>query len=189
MKRIVVMTLALLATSTGVAHAQAMPDFGWLTDGRRHGIGDIVTIVVDEYTAASADRATSAVEDRSTDVAVGGRMGSTTVDINGGSGLGYGSTQRGRDIRADRLNSEVSVRVVEVLADGNLSIEGTKTVTIDDHTQEVTVRGVLRAQDILADNTVMSWRIADVEVLYETNGELAKADKGMISRLLGWIIP
>ena len=64
-----------------------------------------------------------------------------------------------------------------------------KTVVIDDHTQEVTVRGILRPQDILADNTVLSWRIADVEVMYATEGNLAKAVKSMIAKILGWIIP
>lgn len=189
MRRVLMMTSALAMGLSSPAAAQAMPDFGWLTDGRRHGIGDIVTIVVDEYTAASADRATSALEDRGMDLGVGARMGTTTIDATSGTFLTNESMQRGRDVRQDRLNSEVSVRVTEMLDDGNLQIEGTKTVTIDDHTQEVTVRGVLRPQDITDDNTVLSWRIADVEVLYSTNGNLAKADKSMIAKILGWIIP
>lgn len=188
MKRWAIAGISALCVASPL-EAQVVADYGWLTDGRRYRVGDIVTVVVDEYTAASADRTTSALEGRSTDAGVGGRLGSTVVDGSLGSTLANESTQRGRDIRQDRLNSEVSVRVTEVQADGTLSIEGTKTVMIDDHTQEVTVRGVLRPQDILADNTVLSWRIADVEVEYTTNGELAKADKSMISKILGWIIP
>lgn len=183
-----VMGLGMLFVLAAPASGQAA-DYGWLTDGRRYGVGDIVTIVVDEYTAASADRATSALEDRGTDAGVRGGLGSTLVDGNMGSFLTNESTRRGRDFRQDRLNSEVSVRVTEVGEDGNLRIEGTKTVVIDDHTQEVTVRGILRPQDILADNTVLSWRIADVEVLYSAEGDLAKADKSMIAKILGWIIP
>ncbi len=189
MRRALVIACGLAIGAPCAVSAQAVPDFGWLTDGRRHGVGDIVTIVVDEYTAASADRATSALEDRGLELGVRGGTGSTNVDANGTSFLANESLRRGRDIRQDRLNSEVSVRVTEMLDDGNLQVEGTKTVTIDDHTQEVTVRGVLRPQDILSDNTVLSWRIADVEVLYSTNGNLAKADKSMIAKILGWIIP
>ena len=123
-------------------------DFGWLADGRRFQVGDIITVVVDEYTSASADRATSALEDRRTDAGLGLRANTTVVDGTVGSFLGNESMQRGRDYRQDRLNSEVSVRVTEVENGGGLRIEGTKILVIDEHEQEVTVRGVIRPQDI-----------------------------------------
>ncbi len=186
--------LVAAALSPGAASAQVpagppAPDFGWLADGRRFQIGDIVTVVVDEFTAASADRSTSAIEDRRTDAGVGVRMNASGGDGTLGSFLGNESLQRGRDYRQDRLNSEVSVRVTEVEPNGALRVEGRKLLTIDEHEQEVTVRGVIRPQDITSENTVESWRIAEVEVLYATDGSLAKADKSLIGRLLGWIIP
>lgn len=182
---------ALMALLPAVASAQVplTVDMGWLMDGRRYAVGDIVTVVVDEYTAASADRTSSASQERGTDAGLRVNAAGTAIDGSLSSGLGYGSSQRGRDYRQDRLNSEVSVRVTEVEASGHLRIEGTKILTIDEHEQEVTVRGVLRPQDIMANNTIESWRIAEVEVLYATDGSLAEADKGIISKLLGFIIP
>ena len=164
-------------------------DYGWLADGRRFSIGDIVTVVVDEFTSASADRSSSAQEDRGVDGGAGFGFDGTTMNGNVSSGLGYESMQRGRDYRQDRLNSQVSVRVMEVEPNGALRIEGTKTLMIDEHEQDVTVRGLIRPQDITARNTVASWRIAEVEVLYATDGSLATADKGIISKFFGWIIP
>lgn len=164
-------------------------DFGWFSDGRRFTVGDIVTVVVDEYTSASADRATSALEDRRTDAGLGVNANGTQVDGSLGSFLGNESTQRGRDYRQDRFNAEVSVRVTEVEPGGALRVEGTKTVMIDEHEQEVTVRGIVRPQDISSRNTVDSWRIAEVEVLYASDGSLVTADKGILSRLLAFIIP
>ena len=189
-------TLIVLAFLVG-APAQALaqqaplvlPDFGWLADGRRFVVGDIITVVVDEYTSASADRRTDALEDRSTDAGVVFRTGSTTGGGDMGSFLGNQSTQRGRDVRQDRLNSEVTVRVTEVEANGALRIEGTKTLFIDEHEQEITVRGIIRPQDISSMNTIDSWRVADAEILYSAEGELGKAKKGILSRLLGFIIP
>lgn len=166
-----------------------IPDYGWLADGRRFAVGDIITVMVDEYTAASADRQTDALEDRSTDAGATLRTGSTTAGGDLGSFLGHQSTQRGRDIRQDRLNSEVTVRVTEVEGSGALRIEGTKTLIIDDHEQEVTVRGVIRPQDITSRNTIDSWRVADAEVLYATEGELGKPKKGLLSKILAFIIP
>jgi len=81
------------------------------------------------------------------------------------------------------------VRVTEVEAGGMLRVEGTKSVIIDEHEQEVTVRGVIRPQDITASNTITSWRIAEVEVLYAVEGSLARASKSLIGRLFGWIVP
>lgn len=181
--------LCLAPAGTGAQVVGTGLDFGWLADGRRFDVGDIITVRVDEYTSASADRATSALEDRSTDAGVGLRMNGTSADGTLGSYLGNESMQRGRDYRQDRLNSEVSVRVTEVEAGGALRVEGTKMLVIDEHEQEVTVRGVVRPQDITSGNTVESWRIAEVEVSYSTDGSLATADKGILSKLLGFIIP
>lgn len=190
------LALALLGVVPGPAALSAQapagplrPDFGWLADGRRFLVGDIITVVVDEFTAASADRSTSAIEDRRTDAGAGGRLNTSGGDLVVGTFLGNESLQRGRDYRQDRLNSEVSVRVTDVEPNGALRVEGRKMLTIDEHEQEVMVRGVIRPQDITSDNTVESWRVAEVEVMYTTDGSLAKADKGILGRLLGWIIP
>ena len=177
------------------AHAQVagvIGDWGWLSDGRRFTVGDIITVMVDEYTSASADRSTSAAEGRAVDIDLGARVsGVTNFSVDGGleSALENESGRRGRDIRRDRLDSQVSVRVTEVEAGGMLRVEGTKSVIIDEHEQEVTVRGVIRPQDITASNTITSWRIAEVEVLYAVEGSLARASKSLIGRLFGWIVP
>jgi flagellar L-ring protein precursor FlgH len=61
-------------------------------------------------------------------------------------------------------------------------------LVIDEHEQEVTVRGVIRPQDINAMNTVDSWRLAEAEILYSAEGSLGQAEKSFFSRLLGWIL-
>jgi flagellar L-ring protein precursor FlgH len=189
---VLVVALAPLSLTPSTVLAQGQPpllDLGWLADGRRFLVGDIITVVVDEYTSASADRATSALQDRSSDAGVSvtatGRGGEGTL----GSFTGSQSTQRGRDIRQDRLTSEVSVRVTGLEPNGALRVEGKKMLVIDEHEQEVTVRGVIRPQDITSQNTVDSWRIAEAEVLYATDGKLGKPDRGIIMKLLGFIIP
>jgi len=168
--------------------APPLPDFGWFADGRRFQVGDIITIMVDEFTSASADRATSASEDRGSGA---GLSVDGPADFNGGlnSSIGSESTRRGRDVRQDRLRSEVSVRVTDVEGNGVLRIEGTKMLTIDEHDQEVTVRGVIRSQDVTSMNTVDSWRLAEAEVLYSADGKLGQPEKGILMKLLGFIIP
>lgn len=186
------LSLVLLLAFPVGAIAQAVPvslDMGWLSDGRRFAVGDIITVVVDEYTSASADRATSALQDRSSDAGVSVRAQGSGGEGSLGSFMGSQSTQRGRDVRQDRLTSEVSVRVTALEPNGALRVEGTKMLVIDEHEQEVTVRGVIRPQDITSRNTVDSWRIAEAEVLYATDGKLGQPDRGILMKLLGFIIP
>ena len=189
MRAMLVSALLLVAASpSGAQQAPvAIADFGWLADGRRFQVGDIIMVVVDEFTSASADRETSALEDRATDAGAGFNVNGSSADGSLGTFLGSESTRRGRDVRQDRLTSEVSVRVVEVEANGSLRVEGTKVLVIDEHEQEVTVRGVIRPQDISALNTVDSWRVAEAEILYSAEGTLGEAEKSIWARFLGWI--
>lgn len=167
--------------------------FGWLTDARMYRVGDVITILVDEYTAASADRSTVATEERSSELGGSASVagGSTGFGQNGrlGTGVAGDSYRRGRDTRQDRLNSEITARVVEVNPDGSLRLEGRKKLVIDKHEQEVVVSGWIRPNDVAPGNTIESWRMADAEILYSTNGELGKPNKSIIMKLLGFIWP
>lgn len=167
--------------------------YGWLTDAGMYRVGDVITILVDEYTAASADRSTVATEERSSEL--GGRAqvaGGTSgfgQDARLGTGVAGDSYRRGRDTRQDRLQSEITARVVEVNPDGSLRLEGRKKLVIDQHEQEVVVTGLIRPNDVAPGNTIESWRLAEAEILYSTNGELGKPKKSIIMKLLGFIWP
>jgi flagellar L-ring protein precursor FlgH len=185
------LVLAILSSPIGATAQQPAPpqvDLRWFADGRRFQVGDVVTVVVDELTTASADRSTTELQDRTADA--GGAFSSNRqgADANLQTFLGSESTRQGRDLRQDRLASEVSVRVTAVEPNGTLRVEGSKVLVIDDHEQQVTVRGFIRTQDISALNTVESWRIAEAEVLYSTDGTLGDTERSMLMRLLGWIL-
>lgn len=184
---------ALLLPSVGEAQAgppQAGPPIrsSWVSDRMSYEVGDIVTILIDELTLASADRNETASNERGRDVSVGVGTGSGT---SGGSLRTENDVQRrtrGESSRRERFSAELSARVVEVTGAGTLRLEAVKKLQIDEHEQEVTVRGWVRAEDVSVANTVESWRIADAEILYGSNGELGKSG-GIWSKLLDLIIP
>jgi flagellar L-ring protein precursor FlgH len=64
---------------------------------------------------------------------------------------------------------------VHVLPNGNLVVEGVKTVTVNSETQVVMLRGVVRPIDISAINTVISDRIAAMEVRVNGKGVVQDA--------------
>ncbi len=177
---------ALLLASPLAAQAPR----SWTMDRRHFEVGDVISVLLDEYTLASANRNDMAEEQRT-----GSLEGSASYDgtVLGRAGLetdrGARSRDRGESVRRDRLAGEMTVRVVEVDDRGLLRVEGTKRVTVDRHQQEMTLTGWVRPEDVPAHNVMESWRIADATIEYTSTGDLGKPKKGLISRILGWIWP
>jgi flagellar L-ring protein precursor FlgH len=162
----------------------------WTSDRRDFAVGDIITVIVDEYTAASANKGNVATDEkrRSMDVGAelpsGGGKGVSIDSRNDGS-----SRQRGEATRANRFRGEISVRVVSVSKEGNLEIKGSKLVDIDENKQTMTLSGWVRPQDISARDYIESSRIADAQLVYEAKGNLGKPRGGILTRVLGVIWP
>jgi flagellar L-ring protein precursor FlgH len=187
-------TLALLPPTAGAQEAPPPPAAGpplrtsWTSDRIPLQVGDVVTILIDELTQASADRDEYTTRNRDRDVSLLG--GSATAP----SGMGLRTRndlrdgQSGESSRRNRFTAELSTRVVEVGPGGILRIEGTKKMKLDDHEEEVTIRGWIRPHDVTAGHTVDSWRVADAEIMYTSNGSLVKTG-GIWSKILDLIIP
>ena len=160
----------------------------WLSDRRSIGVGQIITILIDEQTVASADKEVSSVRDRNRDLSVAAGSGGSMSGGGLRTNNDVSDRQRGESSRRERFAAEISARVTELGPNGLLRVEGAKKVQIDEHEQEVIVRGWVRASDVSIQNTIQSWRIADAEILYDSNDELGKSG-GFWSKLLDLIIP
>jgi len=160
----------------------------WVSDRMAYQVGDIVTILIDELTLASADKNVTNSRERGRDVSLGLGTGGSTSGGSLSTGNDLRDRTRGESSRRERFSAELSARVVEVSPAGTLRIEASKKLQIDEHEQEVVVRGWVRAEDVSVDNTVDSWRVADAEIVYGSNGALGKSG-GIWSKLLDLIIP
>jgi flagellar L-ring protein precursor FlgH len=90
--------------------------------------------------------------------------------------------------RSDRVTGRITARVVKVLDNGNLLIEGRRAVLVNGETQVITLSGVIRPQDVTATNTVASDQISDAEIQMTGRGILADAQRpGLLYRLLDWL--
>lgn len=160
----------------------------WTSDRAPLRVGDVVTILVDELTQVSAGSDEVASRDRDREMGLGaaaqGRGASGSLRTNND----VARRDRGETSRRQRFTAELGARVVEVGPGGMLRLEGVRKVRVDKHEQEVVVRGWVRPNDVAMDNTVQSWRVADAEILYTSNGSLTKAG-GVWSRLLELIVP
>ncbi len=96
---------------------------------------------------------------------------------------GSGSTSRSSNILAT-----VAVSVKDVLPDGNLYIEGTHKVSVNEERQEIKVSGIIRPKDITAWNTVYSYQVANAEVAVKGTGAVGEASSpGLIMRILNFL--
>jgi flagellar L-ring protein FlgH len=163
----------------------------WTTDRRDFVVGDVITIVVDELTVASADKSNVDSKDRGTDAGLGWSTpgGSSASSVTFRTKLDAASAARGQARRRDVLTTELSARVVSIEEGGLLKVEGSRTIKLDKNEQKVTITGFVRAQDISARNFVESWRLANAELAYESKGDLANPKQGILTKILGILWP
>lgn len=172
-----------IAADSALAAASARPVrrvVSWTADRRAFVEGDLLTVFVDEQVIAAASADEYASDDRR--MGRGATLGSTRLTAR--LDADTRSDERGVSNRNERFRTEITVRVLEVQA-GNLRVEGTKNFKVDDHEQEVVLRGWVRPQDVSGVNIIDAWRVANLEFLYESNGELIKPKQGMLQKLLG----
>ncbi|HLC41844.1 MAG TPA: flagellar basal body L-ring protein FlgH [Methylomirabilota bacterium] len=90
--------------------------------------------------------------------------------------------------RSDKVTAQISARVVKVLENGAMLIEGRRAVAVNDEVQFLVLSGLVRSEDVTPDNTVKSTQIADAEIRMEGSGVLAEKQRpGILNRLLDWL--
>ena len=77
------------------------------------------------------------------------------------------------------LKGSLAVTVVEVLANGNLMVRGEKKLGLAEGTEVIQVSGIIRPQDVGPNSTVQSLRVANAQIAYRGNGDVANAAKAV----------
>jgi flagellar L-ring protein precursor FlgH len=109
------------------------------------------------------------------------------ASLSGESQLsGEGSTSR-----ETLLSTTVAARVTHVLPNGLLVVEGAKYLQVNSEQQTVTVRGVVRQEDLNPGNIVRSDRISQLEVRINGKGVVGDAVRRpfFLYRLLLGLLP
>lgn len=139
-------------------------------DKRAYREGDILTVRISMNDRADFEN----VSERETE-AGGGIVGAGTFDafhMNPSASIDAeinlkGSAQRGGSInRAERIRLSVAAVVIRASPNGNLVIAGTQEVRLNHELRLLTVEGVVRASDILPDNTIPYEKIAEARISY-----------------------
>jgi flagellar L-ring protein precursor FlgH len=167
----------------------------WTADRRDYVVGDIITVLIDEYTLASANKDNTAIDNKRRVMDVGASLpasegaASTNPSASINSSNNGQRDQHGNASRGNRFVGEMSVRVTAITKEGNLQLKGVKTVDVDKNKQQLTLSGFVRPRDISTRDIVESSRIADAQITYTAKGSLGKAGGGLLTRILGVFWP
>lgn len=166
-----------------IYHASTNRDI--YSDGRAHRVGDIITINLTESTQSSKQSSTSI--DKSTDLnlPVPNVMGEPltvfgrelSAGVSGDSGFEGDSSSNMRN----QLSGNITATVHEIYPNGVMLVRGEKWLTLNQGDEYIRISGLVRPQDVGADNTLDSMRLADARITYSGTGATADAN------VMGWI--
>ena len=156
---------------------------------------DFVTVIISDHASASTAGNTTSTRKSSANSSISALAGvtrptgpwanlvgaTTNAQLNG-----QGQTNRSSD-----LTTNLTARVIAVLPNGDLIVEGSKLVQINSEKQKVTLRGIVRWNDITPNNQVSSDRLAELEVLIDGRGVINDAVRrpNFLYRLLLGLLP
>jgi flagellar L-ring protein precursor FlgH len=152
--------------------------------------GDILTVIINESAKADARSGTNTSKENSISAQSNGGTG--FFDFIPGFGFGAGNKVdydgEGNTSRKGSLTARISARVIDVLDNGNLVIEGSKKVTINDEDEIIKISGIVRPADIAPGNTIFSHNIANADIVYSGKGVASTGQRpGPFARLFNWI--
>jgi flagellar L-ring protein precursor FlgH len=190
MKVLMMMSVALLSVST--LTAQDMRNNlsrSLFADQKANRVGDAVTVLIVENSSAVNDAKTAT--SRGSDLSLSGNVsisGGTNKTV--GAGIGTGNKFNGEGTTSNRgsVRAKISAHVDSVLANGNLAISGSRSITINGEEQKILLSGFVRPSDIMADNSVYSFNIADATIVIQGEGSLSKVQEpGWLTKIFHWL--
>jgi len=178
----------LLTLSASLCLAQMYTSL--YSDHKSFSIGDILTVNISE--ASKASSSSQSRTGRSQDVEMGIDPGVGPLRFIPMAGYSGGSSNSfkgdANTTRDASLSSKMTVRIVDIDLNGNLMIEGSRIVSINGEDETTTLQGIVRSQDVAADNSIYSHHIADAKISYSGKGPVNEGSKvGLISRFFNFL--
>jgi flagellar L-ring protein precursor FlgH len=165
------------------------------SDLRASQIDDMIPILVAESASAVVQGASKTQRQSGVNSSITA-AGGVTKPLGPWTNLAGATTQtqldgQGTTSRSTQLTTALSARVAQVLPNGYLVIEGNKDVGVNSERQTVTVRGIIRPNDLSTGNTVRSDQIAQLELKVNGKGVVGDAVRrpNILYRILLGLLP
>lgn len=202
-----VLAAALAASGTIALAPAARGDSLWktpvarpmLADKRAAKVGDLLTVIVQENNSAAKDKNTKTTKSAGMDASIASFFYSPAASgllTSGGQmpALKYNSKNDfeggGTINNSERILARLAVRVIDVLPNRNLMIEGSRETAFSGEQQTIVLRGVIRPEDITSANAVYSYNISDAAIKFVSKGTLSDSQrKGWFTKIWDKVSP
>lgn len=179
--------LALLL-GINVAHAESLIDVksyrALTSDHRAYRIGEPIVILVIESTRAEST-ANTGVQNN---VSISGSYGDDSNNYSAGVAVGGKNDGSGQTSRKGQATTQLSTRVTEIIGVGLFRIEGEHNLVVNGEHQRIVLSGIIRAEDIAKDNSILSNRIADAHVKIIGSGDVSDAQRqSILYKVFKWL--
>jgi len=181
-------------------------DDNLFADTKARKVNDIITVIISEKIKQSVQDSKKLSESNNDNGGLFNATGSGNGYLNGHKLFSLGKT--GVDMLFPSMNSKrgyngsgsqqsdasfqtsISARIIKVLQNGNYFIEGSREIYLNGEKQIIQISGVIRPQDISADNTIDSKYIADAKIMYKTEGDIKRyTDQNWFAKFWDAIAP
>jgi len=159
-----------------------------LEDIKPRHVGDMLTVTLEEKTDATKTANTETKKENDIAVATATLLGAPITAKNreilaSKLASNYAFNAEADSDQSNSLTGSVTVTVVEVLANGNLVVQGEKWININQGDEYIRLRGIVRPSDINPDNTISSERVANAQIQYSGEGAVASInEQGWLTR-------
>jgi flagellar L-ring protein precursor FlgH len=169
----------VVATTSRVA-----PPPSFFADRRGRDVGDMLTVLITEFSTVEATARTTTGKSESVSASVShsdNHLAAAAADLDNNFSGG------GQIERTGKLVAKLAVTVSGVDGSGNLLVHGEQDIQINNERQRIRLEGIVRPEDIGPDNTIPSWRVSGAHIEFTGKGFLArKQAPGLLTRILSW---
>jgi flagellar L-ring protein precursor FlgH len=169
------------------------------SDKKARAVGDILTVLIQENNGATRQNNTTTSKKATVNAAIASLLYAPSVsglltkkgtlpalNVNSDTEFNGG----GQINNQETITAQMAVRVIDVLPNGNMVIEGRLHTAFSGEKQDAILRGVVRYDDIAANNTVFSYNIADAAIQFISKGTISdNQKKGWFMRVWDKVSP
>ncbi len=152
-------------------------------------VGDIVTVIVDEKSAANFKAATTvSKKDANTvktllNLDILDKWFAPSKTESNNQNQGAGSTNQ-----TSVMKTSITAVIKQKLPNDKFIIEASKDISINNDSQVYLLSGVISKKDIGPDNTISSDKVAESTIKLDADGAIGdRQRKGLITMILDWL--
>jgi len=172
-------------------------------DPLAHGVGDLITIVVDLQNTITKDQNTKTAKTASVADAISQLVYPPDASNHGWSwytnhgqtpGMGWTANQAfngsGTIANTETASTTIQARVMDIGANGVMRIQATRMSKAGEEDTSMILTGFVRPEDLSSANSISSSRVAQLSILQKGKGAISEEQKkGWLTKLYEFLSP